>query len=646
MSPWLTTTMVKLIRKKHRLFKQFKAGKITYRQFNTYCKVLKELAESSYHRHRFNDSKHDSKRKWKHLNGLMGRDSRETVSSLNINDTIVNSPSDVATHGNNYYRNIAGKMQSKMRRADVDFGLMIEENPVHLECFQPITENEIIITLNELKNNSVLSDIPTKFLKLCHIELSKILCPLYNRCLSEAHYPSILKRAIVTPILKSGDKTKIENYRPISVLPVLNKIFEKLIHNRIYNFFCENNLISDNQYGFMKHRSTSQAIVHVLNKLLPAIRDQNFSILLLIDLSKAFDSVSHNLLLAELHRYGVRDNALCLLRSYLSNREQCVKVLNFDSEFCYSEYGSVSVGVPQGSVLGPLLYIIFANDLNNLISKVDTVTYADDIALCINGDSPSSLATIMNSELQLISNWSRFNRLPINYGKCHAVVISNRALPSSLSIVLDSINIPIVTSTNYLGVIIDSKLNFSNHLEHINSKLAQFSGIAWKISFKLNINAAKIFYFSFIFSLLSYGIVAWGGVLMTYKCPRLHGLFKRATCNLFAWHFPGESFQSICFKLGLLIPVDIYKFNIMTMYVKMRQGHYLPPLKFEPKVTYYSDRRHSELRVPFPRTNAMKISYEYRIPMIWNSLPTNIKDEPRVNKFRAEYKKHLLRNEA
>ena len=172
---------------------------------------------------------------------------------------------------------------------------------------------------------------------------------------------------------------------------------------------------------------------------------------------------------------------------------------------------------------------------------------------------------------------------------------------------LDGLNIPIVTSTNYLGVLIDSKLNFSNHLE-LNSKLSQFSGIAWKISFKLNINAAKTFYFSFIFSLLSYGIVACGGVLMTYKCPRLHGFFKRVTCNLFAWYFPGESFQSLCLKLGLLMPVDIYKFNIMTIYINIRQGHYLPRLKFEPKVLDYSDRRHTELRVPFPRKNAMKIS--------------------------------------
>ena len=123
----------------------------------------------------------------------------------------------------------------------------------------------------------------------------------------------------------------------------------------------------------MKHRSTSQAILHVLNKLLPAVRDQNVSILLQIVLSKAFDSVSHNLLLAKLHRYGLRDNALCLLSSYLSNHGKCVKVLNFDSEFFYSEYSSVSAGVPQGSVLGPLLYIIFANYVNNLISKADTM---------------------------------------------------------------------------------------------------------------------------------------------------------------------------------------------------------------------------------------------------------------------------------
>ena len=204
---------------------------------------------------------------------------------------------------------------------------------------------------------------------------------------------------------------------------------------------------------------------------------------------------------------------------------------------------------------------------------------------------------------------------------------------------MDGLTIPGVT-----GVTIDSRLNFSSHLEHINSKLAQLSGITWRISFKLNINAAKTFYFSFVFSLLSYGTVAWGGVLLTYKCPRLRALFKRIICYLFGWHFPGNSFDSICRKLGLLTPIDIYKFNIMTMYINLRKGDYLPRLQFESRDIYYSDRRQNELRVPFPRTNAMKICYAYCIPMIWNSIPSVIRGEPRVGKFRAEYKKYLLNN--
>ena len=223
------------------------------------------------------------------------------------------------------------------------------------------------------------------------------------------------------PHFKAGDRSNIENYRPISHLPILNKIFETILHDRIYNFFYSSNLISENQFGYMKQRSTAQAALKVVHELLPAIHEKKFGVLVLIDLSKAFDSVVHNLLLAKFHRYGVRDSALRLIRSYLTNRKQRVQVMK-----AFSDYIDVDMGVPQGSVLGPLLYIIFANDLVNLICDAQIVSYADDIALTFRGDSLPDLFNVINNELKVVLNWSQFNRLPINFKKCHAVVVSNR----------------------------------------------------------------------------------------------------------------------------------------------------------------------------------------------------------------------------
>ena len=650
-SPWLTTSIIKLIRKKHRLFLLFKQKKITYATFSTYCTLLKELlnlAESSYPRRRLDNCKFSPKRKWNHLNDILGRGGSETVRELKINDATYNNPTDIATHSNLFFKNVSHSNQKDMGYADSEFGLDLG-NSRDLFCdFQPTTPNEIICVINQLKNNSLLSEIPTKFLKLCHLPVSEILSKLFNMCFEQSHYPSIFKIATIVPHFKAGDKSNIENYRPISHLPILNKIFETILHDRIYNFFHSCNIISNNQFGYMRQRSTAQAALKVVNELLPAIHDKNFAVLVLIDLSKAFDSVVHNLLLAKLHRYGMRESALSLLRSYLANRKQRVQVMK-----CFSEYVDVDMGVPQGSVLGPLLYIIFANDLVNLIRDAHMTTYADDIALTIRGDSLPELFRVLNNDLKVVLNWSRFNRLPINFKKCHAVIVCNKSIPDVSPLIIGNHVIPIKSTTNYLGIHINNRLNFSTHIEHVNSKLAQYSGITWRITSKLNVNAAKTFYFSFIFSLLSYGVSVWGGALLVYQCTRMHSLFRRVILNLFSWHFPGDSFEELCCRLNLLTPIDIYKFNIMTLYVNMKKSGYLPYVEFQSNVSVYDYRTINDLKVPFPRTNAIKANFLYCIPRIWNDIPSSIlvgekvvllRDQPTISQFRIHYKRFLMQN--
>ena len=319
--PWMTTDIVKLIRKKHKLFSVFKKGLITYESFSTYCKGLKvllRLVENCYHRRRFNDLKHDLRKKWRHLSGLLGRDVDDEINEISSDSgSSLTEPEEQAKAFKEFFTNIPKKLQSELPRANSNFGLVIEENPVSLETFEPVTEGEILIVLNDLKNNSTLSDIPVRFLKLISPFVAKVLCPLFNDCLEQGYYPRPLKQSNIRPIFKAGDKTCLKNYRPISLLPTINKIFEKIIYKRIYKFFATNHLISDNQFGFLRERSTTQAIIKLIDHALPAISNKNFSVIVMIDLSKAFDCVDHRLLIAKLHRYGLRGEALKLLISYL-----------------------------------------------------------------------------------------------------------------------------------------------------------------------------------------------------------------------------------------------------------------------------------------------------------------------------------------
>ena len=588
-SPWLTTSIIQLIKKKHRLFKLFKKKIIPYKSYSLYCKLLKELlatAESVYHRKRFDDCKFDPKRKWKHINEILGRDRTELLTELEVGGGVNSNPALISHHSNGYYVNVAPNIQKKMPHAPPDFGLNMGENSHELlNDFDPVTVGELSFTISRLKNNSLLSEIPTKFLKICNLKIAPILCHLFNRCLIESHYPNVLKRSTIIPHYKSGNKLKIDNYRPISHLHILNKIFETLIHERLYTYLTSNDIIAKNQFGYMQNRSTTQAALNVVSQVLPAIGRKSFGIILLIDLSKAFDCVQHKLLLAKLHRYGIRDGALRLIQSYLHARKQRVEINHTLSQFM-----NVTVGVPQGSVLGPLLYIVFSNDLNNIIQDIELTTYADDIALCAVSDSLPDLICLINAKLEIIQNWSCFNRLPINYGKCHAVVVSNKPITNIPNLVIGEYIIPIKGSTNYLGINIDSKLTFKTHLDHVELRLAQLAGISWKTTHKYNINAAISFYYSFVYSLLSYGSPVWGGALLIYSCTRLHSLYRRIVLNLFSWHLPNATFFELCERFSLLAPIEIYKYNLMVLYFNIRNHHFLPNVEFVTSVPSYNFR--------------------------------------------------------
>ena len=462
-SPWLTDSIIKLIRKKHSLFLQFKNKKITSQSYSAYCKGLKaliQLAESMYHRRRFFDLRSDMRKKWRHLNNLLGRGNQSTeVNNLLIDGVEISDQVEIGDSFSDFFSSIASKLQVLLPSPDEGFGLKIDRNPQSLMKFNQITEGEIIVSLNEVKNNSALSAIPSKFLKMFPNLFAKLLAPLFNDCINYSYYPNILKKATIVPIFKGGDRCQIGNYRPISLLPLINKIFESLLYSRLYDFFQEHKLISDNQFGYLRNRSTSQAVLKLIDHALPAINKKNYSLVTMVDLSKAFDCVSHRMLVAKLERYGVRGDALSLLSSYLQSRKQCVRVTNKLS----TEFVDVDGGVPQGSVLGPFFYIVYANDLNNILTGIDIVNFADDIALCVNGDHLPDLVREMNCGLSTLSNWSRFNLLPINYGKTHAMVITNKKYDIPLPLRIDGQTIPILKKTVYLGLHIDDRLTFTPH---------------------------------------------------------------------------------------------------------------------------------------------------------------------------------------
>ena len=320
----------------------------------------------------------------------------------------------------------------------------------------PTTADEvskIISSLNPRKSSGY-DDISVSILKHNSEIISPVLSNLVNESFLTGVYPDCLKLAKVIAIFKGGKQSQPCNYRPISLLSNLDKIIEKLIYTRLISFLNKYNILNDNQYGFRHGHSTTLAISHFYENLLDSRDKGKATCAILVDLSKAFDSVNHDVLIFKLSRYGIRGPALLLLRSYLSNRKQFVNSNNLNSNFA-----NIEVGVPQGSVLGPLLFLLHINDLQN-ITKLKLLNFADDTLLYTTIDNDNNPGNFINDELSKVDTWLTHNQLKPNLNKTKYMLFLPRSKKfkslENLKLYLNSdIEIERVHQYKYLGLVID-----------------------------------------------------------------------------------------------------------------------------------------------------------------------------------------------
>ena len=271
---------------------------------------------------------------------------------------------------------------------------------------------------------------------------------------------------------------EIKNYRPVSILSVFSKIFEKVLYKRIYDFLTLKNILYSLQFGFRKNYSTCNALVYLVDKIITNIENVYFVVGTFIDLSKAFDCVNHSILLDKLHKYGIRGPAHKWFVSYLKNRSQFVNFKDVTSDRL-----DIVCGVPQGSILGPLLFLIYVNDLMNVSDKVMSVMYADDTSLFLSGCNLNTVITDFNNELSKYMAWMKINKLLVNIGKTNYMIFKKkrRNIPDVIpDLLLNNEVIHRVKKAKFLGVLLDDNLTWSFHINHIRSKIAKGMGIIKK----------------------------------------------------------------------------------------------------------------------------------------------------------------------
>ena len=364
----------------------------------------------------------------------------------------------------------------------------------------PSTNAEVCLIIDRLKNKKAqrYTDVETKFIKYGKLIISPIISNLFNLCIETDVFPNCLKIAEVIPIYKKGDQNMPTNYRPISLLSQFDKIFEKMLFSRLFSYLDKNQLLNKNQFGFRPNSSTQFAISTIHDKLIKNIDNGLYTCCIFLDLSKAFDTVNHTILLWKLYHYfGIRGTALHLIESYLSNRYQYTNVQGH-----YSNKLKITTGVPQESCLGPLLFLLYINDLP-LASEFDTTLYADDTALMISDRDLNSLKYKANNELKKVDFWLRMNKLSLNYSKTNYIIYNNqphKTCKDEFTIVMNKTRLQRENSIKYLGVIFDDTLCWANHIDNLSSQLARYSGLFCRLRNYVPRKALFLLYYNLVYS--------------------------------------------------------------------------------------------------------------------------------------------------
>ena len=632
-APWITTNIKKCIAKKHTWFKLFKAKIITYNSFKNYCNRLNYLlkcAESRYYNKRFGKLKSNPKKNWNLLKDLLGVTRKSECKKLIVNGVHYTDPKVISDLFAEHFAR-AAQFPANGNLNGLDH---IASHNRSFYFFYP-TPSELSKAIMKLKNTSSDKNVSTKVLKLGNRSFSSILCDLLYLCIGEGKYPDQLKLARVVPIHKKGCKQTLSNYRPISILTNVNKIFESIIYSRIYSFLEKYNLFSPNQYGFRQGLSTKIACLRLVSLVLPAFIDKQYAAVLFLDFSKAFDTVQHDILLKKFERLGLRGLPLQLVKSYLHNRMYYVSINN-----CNSTLHTIAKGVPQGSANGPLFFSVYINDLPDFLGNMcKNILYADDTTVIFVGDEMASIEQSLNTCIQKISQWCSFNGLSLNAEKSKAMIFSNREY-NAPNIILEGRLIDVETeSFKYLGTFFDPKLKFNDHIMVLCNKLSTYCGISYRLRYKLNLHTARSYYFAYFYSTLSYCIAAWGGLLLcSHRGDRLLKLQDRLVRNLFSKFFPHSSINDLYKELNLLKVPEIYKYRLATLMYRMFKCNSFPELLsfINPTLPSHNHdtRQTSNFLLPLPRTQCIRESFSYQALVIWNELNDDIKNASTYKSFK------------
>lgn len=546
---------------------------------------------------------------WNIINEYRGVTKKESPSA-----TI--SPDDF----NNYFVNIAINIQQEVGPSARDPLDNTFETPQDEFLFHEVTLIEMRDTINSLKDKKSkdIFDLNVDLVKGVKNLIISPLTKLINLCFRESIFPDVLKEAMVVPIFKKGDQNDVSNYRPISLLPIFSKIFERCMARRISHFFESHGLFTDSQFGFRQHRNTTLAILELVSYILKAFDDNSYVSSTFCDLSKAFDCVTHSILLEKLKLYNFHPDSLSLIRSYLAGRYQRVRAGGG-----VSSRRELTVGVPQGSVLGPLLFLIYINDLPNVSPSSHFALFADDTTIsCVSKEykGVKDASVLASTEA---NEWFAANRLFLNAEKTQNMDFTMRRVPEGAEAGAEGVG--------FLGVRLDRVLRWDAHVDMLCGRLATNIFVLRNLANCVSPSVLRQAYFSLCHSHIQYAILVWGH---SAGAARVFGLQRRALRIISGTPYRQDCRQDFINNKVLTLPSLFILENLL--YVRTNIGQYTP----HESVHSYATRNRQNLVLNAWRLGRCQDGPGHLAIHFFNKLPETIRDLP-LHKYKFRLKNFL-----
>ena len=665
-APFMNKTLSKAFMHRSKLKNKYhknptESNKTAYKKQRNFCVSLLRKEKKKYYNNLDIKIFDDNKKFWQKVKPLFSEKSNlKRNITIVENEIVICDKKEVAEKLNNYFIEAVENLEIEqftsidnnvhLQNMDDNIDIIINRYQSHpsilkirenvkLETkfkFCDVTADGIYTEINALdpKKASMENDIPAKILKESNDIASYYLSSIYNDSKNSKNYPTSLKTADVTPIHKENERILTKNYRPVSLLPILSKLYERNMYDPIFLYI--ERFLSPYLFGYRKGHSTQQCLLVMIEMWKKALDNKKVAGAILTDLSKAFDCLSHDLLIAKLEAYGFDNSALVFIYNYLKNRKQRTKVNG-----SYSSWKDLKYGVPQGSILGPLLFNIFINDIFYFLDKANIANYADDNSTYVIEDNILDLLKTLETETSTVLNWFKINEMKSNNDKCHLIVsdVNTRSYSSISYIYLGNEFLECEDTVKLLGVKIDKHLNFNVHISNLLKKGSQKLHALMRISKFMSEDKLKLIMKTFIESQFNYCPLLWMFCSRTLN-NKINKLHERALRVVYK--NDDLTFQQLLEKDN---SITIHDRNLQKLAIEMYKAkHKISPVPvqqlFRHKGNIHNLRNDREWEVPKVRTvnNGIE-TIRYRGPKTWDLLPNDIKESKSLAEFQRKIRK-------